>query len=303
MIRECKGAWGSKLLPARKPNQEHITNINNFSWRRCVNYCALNAVTPAFEYPMARCNNSIDNFGDSHGPLFFISVDGKSGFHQVFVSKCSQEKLAFFAPDLNKYCYNIMPFGPKRVPAVFTAMMRKLQDLWDSLFHQRHPQSVPHVKCKIFVDDTLMDQTYSWQPPLTHIPDYKYLPQPIATLLNDRTLLAPTITPLLHPDFPGTKSTQLPYFSLPFTDAFGIHHARNGTSEEVLHLYSIPPSVCNHLSSTTTRSCLLDQLHTSCPFALAFKVAEIIYENHSLTSIQYHAPPINLDQNYTQLRR
>jgi hypothetical protein len=163
MIRECKGPWGSKLLLAPKPHQEHVTDIKKFIWRCCVNYRELNSVTLAFEFPMARCDDSIDNFGDAHGLLYFISVDGKSGFHQISVSPCSQEKLAFFAPDLKKYCYTVMPFGPKNAPAVFTAMMRELQDAWNALFLLQHPKYKDSVISKIIIDDTLLASTDPWK--------------------------------------------------------------------------------------------------------------------------------------------
>ena len=66
-IEECGGAWGSPLVLAPKPHQETITNIDDFIWRMCVSYRKLNSVTLPFEYPIARCNDSSDNFGDSHG--------------------------------------------------------------------------------------------------------------------------------------------------------------------------------------------------------------------------------------------
>ena len=71
----------SHLIPAEpivlalKPHQETITNIDDFIWRMCVSYRKLNSVTLPFEYPIARCNDSSDNFGDSHGQLLFISLD------------------------------------------------------------------------------------------------------------------------------------------------------------------------------------------------------------------------------------
>jgi hypothetical protein len=39
------GAWLFKALLAPKPHQEHISNINDFVWRFCVNYILLNQVT------------------------------------------------------------------------------------------------------------------------------------------------------------------------------------------------------------------------------------------------------------------
>jgi hypothetical protein len=155
-IEQCGGAWGSPLVLAPKPHQETITNIDDFVWRMCVSYRKLNSVTLPFEYPIARCDDSLDNFGDSHGQLWFISLDGRTGFHQIKVHPADREKLAFFAPDLLKYCFNVMPFGPRNAPGVYTAMMRIFQTEWDALFAKRHPESVGTVGSKNIIDDTLL---------------------------------------------------------------------------------------------------------------------------------------------------
>jgi hypothetical protein len=66
-IHPCKGPWGSSIVLAAKPHQEHVTDIDDFVWRMCVSYRRLNQVTLPFEYPIPRCNDAIDNFGDSAG--------------------------------------------------------------------------------------------------------------------------------------------------------------------------------------------------------------------------------------------
>ena len=42
--------------------------------------------------------------------------------------------LAFFTPNGKKKGFVVMTFGPKNVPAFYTAMMRILQDEWIILF-------------------------------------------------------------------------------------------------------------------------------------------------------------------------
>ena len=61
-------------------------------------------------------------------------MDARQGYHQVAVRKIDREKLAFFAPDDLKYCFNVMPFGPTNAPPFYTAMMKNLKDEWDKLF-------------------------------------------------------------------------------------------------------------------------------------------------------------------------
>ena len=58
-IEECKIPWGSQILLAAKPHQEHIENIEDFVWRMCVSYHGLNKVTRPFEYPIPQCDDTI----------------------------------------------------------------------------------------------------------------------------------------------------------------------------------------------------------------------------------------------------
>ena len=136
-IEECGGPWGSLIVLAPKPHQEHITSINDFVWRMCVSYRPLNAVTKPFTYPIPLCDNAVSVFGmNSSEPLHFISLDAKQGYHQISVKASDKEKLAFFAPNRKKYTFNVMPFGPTNAPAFYTCMMYKFQSEWDQLFRE-----------------------------------------------------------------------------------------------------------------------------------------------------------------------
>ena len=95
-IDECGGPWGSLIVLAPKPHQEHVTDIKDFVWRMCVSYRKLNAVTLAFEYPIPRCDDAIDDFGDGFSRLWFISLDARQGYHQTRVRLTDRDKLAFF---------------------------------------------------------------------------------------------------------------------------------------------------------------------------------------------------------------
>jgi hypothetical protein len=76
-----------------------------------------------------RCDDAIDNFGDSAGRLDFFSLDNKAGYHQIQVCKVDQVKLAFFTPNENKYTWLVMPFGIRTTPAYYTCMMHFFQEL------------------------------------------------------------------------------------------------------------------------------------------------------------------------------
>ncbi len=133
-IRKCKGPWGSLIVLAAKPHQEHVDNIDDFIWRMCVSYRKLNEVTKPFQFPIPRCDDSIISLEQGPSRTYQISMDADSGYHQVAVRKEDQEKLAFFAPDHHKYTFEVMPFGPCNAPPFYTAMMLDFKEEWDSLF-------------------------------------------------------------------------------------------------------------------------------------------------------------------------
>jgi hypothetical protein len=97
-IEPATGPWGSMIVLAPKPHQEHVTNITDFIWRLCISYRKLNAITLPFEYPIPRCDDAIDDFGEGHGRLHFISLDARSGYHQISVHPADRCKLAFLDP-------------------------------------------------------------------------------------------------------------------------------------------------------------------------------------------------------------
>ncbi|MGH7954887.1 MAG: reverse transcriptase family protein, partial [Gloeomargaritales cyanobacterium] len=155
-IRECAGPWASRIVLAAKPHQEHVSDIDQFVWRMCVSYRGLNSVTCPFEYPITRCAHAIEDFGDAVGPLFFISLDARQGFHQIRVRFCDQEKLAFFAPDGKKYTYKVVPFGPRNAPAVYTAMMRQFRHEWDGMFQAAEDPTDGVYGSRVIIDDILL---------------------------------------------------------------------------------------------------------------------------------------------------
>ena len=127
--------WSALLLLAAKPYQESCIDINKFILRLCITYCPLTSVTRTFEFLIPRCSDSIEDLGDSYGNLFSISLDARSGYHQIKVRPCDQGKLALFTPNSKNKCFVVILFGPKNVPAVYTAMMRILKDKWIILFN------------------------------------------------------------------------------------------------------------------------------------------------------------------------
>ena len=50
------GEWLSKPLLDAKPNQDNITEIEDFVWRFCVNYIALNSINKIISMPIPHCD-------------------------------------------------------------------------------------------------------------------------------------------------------------------------------------------------------------------------------------------------------
>ena len=89
---DCVGPSGTLLILAAKPHQKSCTNIGNFVWMLCVSYRSLNGVTPSLEFHIPRYLDSIEDFGDSYGKLYFIFLDARYGFHQIRVREYDQNK-------------------------------------------------------------------------------------------------------------------------------------------------------------------------------------------------------------------
>jgi hypothetical protein len=133
--------WLFKALLATKPHQEHISEIENFVWRFCVNYIPLNQVTRLIAFPIPQCNMAVGMaFGSSQ---FLWMYDAPMGYHQLLVSPETQEKLAFQEPDAIKWTYTLMPFGPTNGPATFIQMIHDLDCAWKELA----------AKCGLTIDD------------------------------------------------------------------------------------------------------------------------------------------------------
>ena len=146
------GQWLFKALLAPKPHQEHVSDIENFVWRFCVNYIPLNQVTRQIAYPIPRCDSAVEN---SFGGEWIWLYDAPMGYHQITASKETKEKLAFQGPDAIKWTYNVMPFGPTNGPATFVTMIHDVDSVWKEEAESRGIQVDRGVGTTIIIDDIL----------------------------------------------------------------------------------------------------------------------------------------------------
>ncbi|KAG9392073.1 Integrase core domain [Carpediemonas membranifera] len=132
IIRPSSSDWAAPVLLIRKPDD---------TWRFCVDYRQLNAVTRADAYPML----SPDKLREKcRGVKYFATFDLTSGFHQLKVAESSRHLTAFQGPN-GLYEFNRLPFGVRNGPAAFQRAVTKVfQD------------SIDRDELFVFIDDAVV---------------------------------------------------------------------------------------------------------------------------------------------------
>ena len=125
------GEWLSKPLLTAKPHQENVTNIEDFVWRFCVNYIALNAVTKIIAMPIPRCDSTVSmSCGESKYKWLMGTI---SSYNQIRVVESLRNKLAFAGPNYTKYTYSVMPFGPVNGLVIFIVFIHDMDATWKKI--------------------------------------------------------------------------------------------------------------------------------------------------------------------------
>jgi hypothetical protein len=122
LVEPADSAWSSPVVLVKKKDN---------SWRLCIDYRKLNAVTRKDAYPLPRIDDSLDALS---GSVYFSTLDLVSGYWQLKMSEDASNK-ATFAMKSGLWKPKRLPFGLTSAPATFERLMEKVLHglTWNSL--------------------------------------------------------------------------------------------------------------------------------------------------------------------------
>jgi hypothetical protein len=104
IVQPSKSAFSSSVILVKKKAK---------TYRFCVDYCHLNALTLKIKFPVSVIDECLDEL---HGASWFSTLDLRAGFHQIRMSPEDQHKIAF-QTNHGHFEFWVMAFGLSGAPA------------------------------------------------------------------------------------------------------------------------------------------------------------------------------------------
>ena len=114
IIQRSTSEWSSPVVMVRK---------SNGTYRFCVDYRKLNAVSKASAYPLPYMEIILRKLQRAR---YISTLDLSSAYHQIPMKKESKHLTAFTVPGLGLFEFNRMPYGVVGGPSVFQELIDKV---------------------------------------------------------------------------------------------------------------------------------------------------------------------------------